>query len=242
MHGDGQLANKSSLKLSCWLLPASVIAVIMLSGCNAETRDEQDVGSGKSRPYSSIAVNADTSAVVGETVTISTASTIDFNHGKLSVSLNAMPLHQVIVEISRQTGIDFQFMGEHPASIINMQFSNTPVEKGLRLLLSEADTIIVYADTNGDGNHGVQITKVFILPEGEDRNDNNGMTEIVDSLSVISGQFQNLIPRSYQDVNAGFSMNDTLTDQALSELTETLSKRISRLGQVPNQLTVEPLE
>ena len=234
MCGDGQLATKRRIKFLHWLLPASVIAVIMMSGCNADTRDEQDVGSGTPRPYSSIAVNTDSGAIVDETASISIASAVDFNDGKLSVSLMNMPMHHVIKEISRQTGIDFQFMGEHPAFIVNMQFSSTPVEKGLRLLLSEVDTIIVYADTNGDGNHGVQIIKVFILPEGENRNDNNGMTEIVDSLSVISEQFQNLIPRSYQDVNAGFSMNDTLTDQALSELTETLSERILNSGQTPN--------
>jgi len=234
MRGDGQLAKKSSLKLPCWLLPASVIAVIMLSGCNADTRDEQEVGSGNSRPYSSIAVNADTAAVVGETATMSTSSSIDFNHGRLSVSLHAMPLHRVITEVSRQTGIDIQFIGEHPAATVDMQFSDSLPEPALRRLLGETNSIFLYADTDAGGNLGGQLTKVLILPQGETSHVNNGMTEVVDTLSVISEQIQNSIPRSYQDVNTNFSINDTLTDQSLDELAETLRKRISSIGQAPN--------
>ena len=234
MHGDGQLTKRSNLKLSCWLLPASLIAVIMLSGCNAETRDEQDVGSGKSRSYSSIAVNAGTAVVVGETAAISTASTIDFNDGKLSVSLNAMPLHQVLTEVSHQTGIDIQFIGEHPVSTVDMQFSDSLLELGLRRLLGETNAMFLYADTDAGGNHGRQLTKVLILPQGENSNVNEGAINFVDTLSGISEQFRSSIPRSYQDVNANFPINDTLTDQSLDELAETLRKRMSSIGPAPN--------
>ncbi len=234
MHGDGQLATKCSLKLPCWLLPASLIAVTILSGCNAETRDEQDVGSGKSRPYSSIAVNADTSAVVGETVTISAASTIDFNHGKLSVSLNAMPLHQVIREVSRQSGIYIQFIGEHPVTTVDMQFSDSLPEPGLRRLLGETNSIFLYADTAAVGDHGRQLTKVFILPEGENSNVNNGIDKVMETLSGISQQIQNSIHQPYKDSNAYSSTNNPLIDQALYELSETLSERILNSGQTPN--------
>ena len=206
----------------------------MLSGCSAETRDGQEVGSGNSRPYSSIAVNADTDAVVGETATISTASSIDFNHGKLSVSLHAMPLHQVITEVARQTGIDIQFIGEHPVTTVDMQFSDSLPEPGLRRLLGETNSIFLYADTDAGGNPGGQLTKVLILPQGETRHVNNGMTEVVDTLSVISEQIQNSIPRSYQEVNTSFTINDTLTDQSLKERTETLRKRRASIGQTPN--------
>ncbi len=147
MHADGQLAIKRSLKFLRWLLPLGAIGIVLISGCNVDTRDEQGVGSGKSRPYSSIAVNADTDAVVGETATISTASTINFNHGKLSVSLDAMPLHQAITEVSRQTGIDIQFIDKLPASTVSLQFDGFPVEKGFRRLLNDVNTTFIYANT-----------------------------------------------------------------------------------------------
>jgi len=234
MDADGQPATKRSLKFLCWLLPASLIAVIMLSGCHADTRDEQEVGSGKSRPYSSSAVNADTDTVVGETATISAVSSIDFNHGKLSVSLKAMPLQQVITEVSRQTGIDIQFIGEHPAATVDMQFSDSLPEPGLRRLLGETNSIFLYADTDAGGSHGGQLTKVLILPQGENVSANEAMINLVDNLSGISEQIQNSFPRSNQEVNTSFSINDSLTGQSLDELTEILRKRISSIGLAPN--------
>lgn len=216
----------------------------MLSGCDADTGDEHGVGSGISRPNASLAVNADSGAIADETAVISTApaSTIDFNDGKLSVSLNAIPLHRAMTEVSRQTGIEIQFVGEHHSSKVNMEFDGYPVEKGLRLLLDDVNTILVYADTVEGESHGKQLAKVFILPEGESSNVNNGIDKAVETLSGISEQIKISVPLSTNDAKAHFPLNDNFTGQALDKLTETLSKRLSMLGQLPNQLTVESKE
>ena len=150
--------TKPILKFLRCLLPASMVAVVLMSGSNA-----------------------DTGTVVGETGVIPIASTIDFNNGKLSVSLNGMPLSQALREVSRQSGINIQFIGEHPSSQVNINFSDFVLEKGLRLLLREENTIFIYA--NQDGDYGRQLTKVFILPEGENGNFNDGIKQLVETLS-----------------------------------------------------------
>jgi len=211
MASKNQLVTKPILKFLRCLVPASLIAVALMSGSNA-----------------------DTGTVVGETAAISIASSIDFNDGKLSVSCKDMPLSQVIREVSRQSGIDIQFIGEHPSSTVDIHFSDSLLEKGLRLLLREENTIFIYADTDKDGVYGRQLAKVFILPEGENSNVNNGIDKVVETLSGISQQIQNSIPQPYKDSNAYSSTNNPLIDQALYELSETLSERISNSGQTPN--------
>ena len=231
MSGDELLVGKSLLKFLRWMLPISVITVVLMSGCNADTPDEHDAGSGNSRPYPSIRVNADAGTNVDEVAALSTASAIGFNDGKLSVSLDAIPLQQVLTEVSRLTGIDIQLIGEHSASTVNVQFSDSPLEKGLRRLLIDVNTIFVYADKGESPNHDGQLIKVLILPQGENSNVNVGMINVVESLSGLSQQIQNSIPLSYQDENANILMNDPLTGQALGELAETLGNKISSLGQ-----------
>ena len=203
------LVTKPILKFLRRLLPASMVAVVLMSGSNA------DIGT-----------------VVGETGVIPIASSIVFNNGKLSVSLNGMPLSQVLREVSRQSGITIQFIGEHPSSQVNIHFSDSVLEKGLRLLLREENTIFIYADQDGD--YGRQLTKVFILPEGENGDANNGMVKVIESLSGISQQIQNAIPQSYKDSSEYPSMYNPLIDQSLYELSETLSEQILNAGQTPN--------
>ena len=211
MASKKQLVTIPVLKFLRCLLPTSLITVVLMSGSNA-----------------------DTGTVVGETAAISIASSIDFNNGKISVSCKGMPLSQVIREVSRQSGIDIQFIGEHPSSTVNIHFSDSLLEKGLRLLLREENTVFIYADKDKDGVYGRQLTKVLILPEGEDSNVNNGIVKVIETLSGISQQIQNSIPQSYKDSNAYYSMNNPLTDQSLYDLSETLSKQILNAGQTQN--------
>ena len=161
--------------------------------------------------------HAATDEIVGETSEISIASTIELNDGKLSVSLKGIPLHRVITEVSRQTGIDIQFIGERPSSKVNRQFDDSPVENSLRLLLRDVNTIFVYADTVEGESSGGQLTKVFILPEGENGNLNDGIKQLVETLPGISEQFKNAIPLSDNDARALFPINGNLTGLGLDE-------------------------
>jgi hypothetical protein len=211
MASKKQLVTKPILKFLRCLLPASLITVVLMSGSNA-----------------------DTGTVIGETAAISIASSIDFNNGKLSVSCKGTPLSQVIREVSRQSGIDIQFIGEHPSSRVNIHLIDALLEKGLRLLLREENTVFIYADKEKNGVYRRQLTKVLILPEGENVNANNGIVMVTETLSGISQQIQDSIPQAYKDSNAHSSMNNPLIDQAIYELSETLSERILNSGQTPN--------
>jgi hypothetical protein len=201
MASKKQLLTKPISKFLRCLLPASLITVVLMSGSNA-----------------------DTGTFIGDTSAISIASSIDFNNGKLSVSCNGMPLSQVIKEVSRQSGIDIQFTGEYPTSTVNIHFSDSLLEKGLRLLLREENFIFIYADT--DGVNVGQLTKVFVLPEGENDNVNNGIVNVIERLSGISQQIQDSIPQSYKDSNAHSSINNPLIGPAIYQLSETLSEQI----------------
>ena len=199
---------KCNMKWLRWLLPASFTALFMLSGCDTNTRDEQQVGSGNSRPYSSPAAEADTAEVVVEIGIISTASKIEFNNGNLSVSLNAMPLDQVMAEISQQSGVEISFIGKHPASLVDMQFSDSRLEPGLRRLLGKTNSIFLYADSEMNsemnseldsemtGNQGKQLATVLILPKGENGSVSDVTVSAADTLAGLSAQIQNSIPLS----------------------------------------------
>jgi len=237
MSGDDPRTGKWLLKFPRWMLLLSLITAAMMPGCSVDTPDDRGSGSGIPPPYPAIEGDADAGMNVAGDTMISTASFIKFNDGSLSVSLDAIPLQLVTTEVSRQTGIDIQFIGEHPASTVNVHFSNRLLEQGLRRLLSDANTIFVYADNGKRANDDGQLIKVLILPEGESSDVNVGMTNIVESLSGLSEQIQNSIPWSTRDKNAGFSMNDSFADQTLVELAGSLGKEISSLGQEPELKT-----
>lgn len=255
MYSDGRLATNRLLRLL--LLLSSVIAVGMMTSWNADTHAEHGVGPGDSRSYPPLAVNADAGAVaVYETIAMPAPSAIDFHDGKLSVSLDGMPLHQVIAELSRQTGIEIRFIDEHPAASVRMQFSDFALEKGLHLLLSDANAIFVYADTDGDKYNFRQLTKIFLLPKGVMGNSNNETIEIIDVASGISMQMssefesvdqqaqkmrdwitmkiQSSIPKTYKEVSTDSAITDIITRQTLGELTENIRKRITSVPTLPN--------
>lgn len=230
MVSNQLLTTKRLLKSLCRLLPLGSIAVVMMPGVNADAGDKHIFGSGNSGFHSFVAVNGDTGPGVGETEVISNTSNVNYNNGNLSVSLDDSPLHQVLTEISRQTGIDFRFIGEHPASTVKMQFSDVPLETSLRLLLREASTIFIHEDRDANGIHGRQLTKVFILPIGENSKSDNGTVNAIENLSGISERIQISIPPSYVNINPNSSTIPLNTDQVLKELSETLTKKINHLG------------
>ena len=206
-----QFITKCMLIFLRSLLTVSLVAVIMLSGARA-----------------------DTGRITGEAATASIETAIEFNNGKLSVSLDGIPLRQVIKELSRQTGIDIQIVGKHPAYTVNMRFIDSPADKGLRLLFQDVNTIFVYADADDSGVHGRQPDKVFVLPKGENNNVHIGMVKVIETLSRITPQIEDSIPQSQINANINPQMIETVTEQAISELSETLANRIINASRTPN--------
>lgn len=255
MYSNGQLATKRLLRLLRWLLLSSVIAVVMMTSWNADIRAEHGVGPGDFQSHPPLAFKADAGVIeVREATAMSAPSAIVFHDGKLSVSLDGMPLHQVIAELSRQTGIEIRLIDEHPATTLRIQFSDFALERGLRLLLSDMNTIFVYADTGGDEYPFRQLTKIFLLPKGMVGNANNETVEIIDVASGVSMQMsselgpidqqaqkirdwlareiQYAIPQTYKEVNTNSAMTDIITRQTLDKLTEDIRKRISSANKV----------
>lgn len=235
MFGDRQPSIKPGPKLLGWLLAAVIVALVMLPGRDSDIQLEQvqETGPGSSRPYSAVVLESDGGAMIAKPAAISTASSIEFKDGRLSVAVDAMPLRQLMAEVSRQSGIAIQFIGEHPASTVNMQFSDSLLEPGLRRLLGATNSIFVFAEAEDGAINDGQLAKVLILPAGESGEANNDMLEFSNIAADLSAQIQNLLPPSYVEPNAQISVNDTFSDQALYELRETLSRQISNLAPAP---------
>jgi len=97
------------------LLPAGLISVALMTGCNGHNDNAQNAGPEESPSDSSLAVSSDGGEIVNEAAARLADSSIRFHDGRLSAALDDMPLLQVVTEVSRQTGIEIQFIGEHPA-------------------------------------------------------------------------------------------------------------------------------
>jgi hypothetical protein len=52
---------------------------------------------------------------------------VDSKRAEISVSLHAMPLATVLVEIARQTGIEIRFVGASPQSTVSTDYRDLPL-------------------------------------------------------------------------------------------------------------------
>jgi hypothetical protein len=84
----------------------------------------------------------------------------DSKRAEISVSLHAVPLATVLVEIARQTGIEIRFVGASPQSTVSTDYRDLPLEKGLAELLRTHDYAFFYTHS-GDTR---RLTTVFVLP------------------------------------------------------------------------------
>lgn len=228
MNADRQPSTKPGPKLLGWVLAAVIVALVILPGRDTDIQVEQvqETGPGSSRPYSAVALETDGGVTLAKPAAISTASSIEFKDGRLSVAVDEMPLRQVMAEVSRQSGIAIQFIGEHPASTVNIRFSDSLLEPGLRRLLGTTNNIFVFAETDDGAIIDGQLAKVLILPAGESGEANNDIHEFSSIAADLSAQIQNLLPPSYAEPNAQISVNDNFSDQALNELREALGRHL----------------
>lgn len=259
LHSHRQSAVKRKAKVMWWLLLASVIAVAVIISWNANIGIENQAGSGFSRPYSATAETSGSNSVktiekTNESDILVTPTVIDLRDGMLSVSLDGMPVQQLVAELTGLTGIEILFIGDHPDASVHMQFNDVPLEKALRLLLSEAGTIFVYADHDEENMSDRQLTRIFLLPEGDSGHINNAMNEVVQTSAAVSTQasaidqldqqtlsmndrltqqIQNSISQTQTGTELDPAINDIITEQALEELTEMLGAQIPGTGQAP---------
>lgn len=225
MHDDSSLTTHHGLRLYRRLLPVIVVIATGMSGCNGDARNESVGGPGSSRSSDVSDMKTYSGESPLQAVAFSPPDAIEFRDGRLSVALDAMPLEQVITEVSRQTGLSIRFVGQMPARKVSKHFSDSALGPGLRRLFDELSTVFVYAG-GGDGNSGDKLTALLLLPEGEAVETADMALETGEIASSISTQLQTSIPQSVPLDNGSTSLGDPISDQALYELGETLRQQI----------------
>lgn len=175
------------------LLAFSLIPVMVFSTSLGSA--SQDVIGSESDPPDTRSLAVEKGDTAGVVEASPTARTIVVDGGKLSVAIREMPLREAIDEVSRQADIEIRFIGEPPEAGLSMQFSDYPLEKGLRALLGEFDTVFVYAGFGEVGNRQGPITRVFVLPKGSDSDPAIDSANITDTVPAISAQIRDDIVR-----------------------------------------------
>src|SRR5262245_57828649 len=87
------------------------------------------------------------------------ASTVEYQAGRLSVSVETMPLAQLLREVARQTGLEIRGL-ESLRVDVSARFSALPLLEGLRSLLASVNYVLI---TEPSPQGGTQITRVLIF-------------------------------------------------------------------------------
>lgn len=225
------------------LLRAASIGAAMLTGGNVFAGDGDADGPGSFRPDTLRAANGGTEPL-GEAAAIPGAPSVVFDRGKLSVALENVPLRRAAAELSRHTGIEIRFVGQAPAVSVDRQFSGYPVEKALRLLLNDVNTVFVYADPGEHSDSKGRITRIFILPKGAPGDAGRGTTDLADTLTGVAERIRGSMPRSPAAAQPGTSTNATHADEALDAVAEQLREMLLNLGgpEAPESNPAEALD
>ena len=203
------------------LLPSCLLAVATLVGCEAETGANHD--SGEEFTSSDLHTLMNTREKhVSETSKESRVSDIRLSNGKLSVSLVEVPLHRLATEVSQQSTVDIQLIGEFHESSITAKMSDQPLEAALKILFRDSNTIFIYADDDGDGHNSGQLVRVLVLPDGVNNIFASGMGTTDDLFSKISEHLQASLPQAYETTDLDYPEIDPALDQVLFELGENL--------------------
>ena len=206
-------------KSTCTILVAACMLVAATHSISyADVGHQTAPGPGDSRPSSSILKIADAVRADDKSTTAPISSSIEFEDGRLSVSLKETPLRSALDEISRHSGIEIRFIGEYPASTASLQFNDLPAEKGLRYLLRDVNTIFIYAHALEDTSHEGRLDRVLILPKGESNEINDGVNQVLDSTARISEQIRNAVAGVTNPANSPASTDGSYIANAIDEL------------------------
>jgi hypothetical protein len=85
---------------------------------------------------------------------------------RLSIRAREAPWDEVLSELQRQTGIQIQ-VKESLAGELTDEFEALPLERGLRRLFREMNTVFLYAPGSSAGAAAGQLTQVWLWPKGD---------------------------------------------------------------------------
>jgi len=215
------MRNQRCLKL------IRLIAAFMLAGCQPETGSEPDSRRDVTRSNTSAIAESGIGLQADETAAESIAPNIKFKNGKLSVSLKDLPLHQLATEVAERSGVSVQLLGKFPDSSITADFTDYPLEIGLRRLLSDLSTIFVYANIDESRDDGRQLVGIMVLPQNGNTEVAIGIRTVDEMVADLSEHLQPFAPRSDHVPDIYYPEIDPAIEQALFELGEYLTNNIS---------------
>jgi hypothetical protein len=110
-----------------------------------------------------LSIPISTLAASGESRTAGPPSIIRAENNRLTVKLIDIPLDKVLTEIANQTGIQIIFYGPMEG-LLSADFSDLPLDKGLRRLTQDFDHIFIYHPAKAKGSE-LEIKTVIIRSE-----------------------------------------------------------------------------
>jgi hypothetical protein len=83
---------------------------------------------------------------------------IECRQGKLSVTASNASLYQIIQEVTRQAGVELRGSPQELQHAVSVQFSNLPLDRGLKELLTNVDYVII-----GDVSNPISARRARLL-------------------------------------------------------------------------------
>lgn len=78
--------------------------------------------------------------------------TLVLHEGKLTAKLRAVPLKQVMQEIGDLSGAEIVWLQQNGTGTVSVDFSNVPLARALRLILSEKNFLLFYSSVDGEAH------------------------------------------------------------------------------------------
>ena len=86
-------------------------------------------------------------------------------HGeRLSATLRQASVGEVFAELARQTGIQVHVEGAAAIETVSMEFTNLPLDEGIKRILQGKNYALTYSDETRDRLGGAKIVAVRVLP------------------------------------------------------------------------------
>lgn len=89
---------------------------------------------------------------------------LSLHDGKLSATLRQASVGEVFAELARQTGIHVQVEGAAAIETVSMEFTNLPLDEGIKRILQGKNYALTYTEETHDRRGGAKIMAVRVLP------------------------------------------------------------------------------
>jgi hypothetical protein len=127
---------------------------------------------------------------------------VQWKNGRLSLSAEQVSLAQVLREVSRKTGMEVRGSAFLPGGKVSQQFTDLPLDEGLKRLLRTTNYALIQQRTSGDASHGTRSKVILVvIAQGKETgaSPSPGKRELDDEQSA--SQARQLIVRSRVDLD-----------------------------------------